>query len=637
MRSPRRRLAPIAAATAILFAACGGQPDSSPGTPAPSSPPPTGGTLRVAVPGDFPPPSTLASSGPSGAAALDPLFGFYDSLELLRCCVLRTLVSYVGRPTDEGGTVLQPDLAESLPEVSADGLTWTFHLRQGMRYAPPLEDVEVTSADVVRGLLRGFRLGGTEAGFSSIGQLGIEGMPDFIAGTASTVSGFETPDPYTLRIRLVRPAGDLPARFALPDTAPIPPSPADPTAEFGIATGHDEDYGRFVVGTGPYMVEGSDGLDLTVPADQQVPVAGFTPGTSLVLVRNPSWDGANDPLRPAYVDRIEITIGGTLEEASARVDNGEIDLVHYAAVPPQAPLEQIERYDADPALGSVHINSRDFIRAVSLNLALPPFDDIHVRKAANLAIDKTGLIELAGGPSTGEVAGHLVINSLTDNLLLSYDPYATPGSAGDAEAARDEMRLSEYDEDGDGSCDGPACSGLIGVAILTAPGQADLVAANLAEIGIDVEIVEMPPDEGLPRAFDPLEEVALVVGLPYGKDSLNAAPIFQSLFDSRWSIGDDFGNGTMVGASPDRLAAWGYEVTKVANVDDRIDACLALVGGAMTQCWADLDQYLMENVVPWVPYSFERYARTVSPRVVHYSFDQFVAQPAFDQIAVDPP
>ena len=95
-----------------------------------SAPPPSGGTLRVAVPGDFPPPSTLASSGPAGVAALDPLVGFYDSLELMRCCLLRSLVSYVGRPTDDGGTVLQPDLAESLPEVSADGLTWTFRLRQ---------------------------------------------------------------------------------------------------------------------------------------------------------------------------------------------------------------------------------------------------------------------------------------------------------------------------------------------------------------------------------------------------------------------------------------------------------------------------------------------------------------------------
>lgn len=57
---------------------------------------------------------------------------------------------------------------------------------------------------------------------------------------------------------------------------------------------------------------------------------------------------------------------------------------------------------------------------------------------------------------------------------------------------------------------------------------------------------------------------------------------------------------------------------------------------ARDQCWAALDQYMMERVVPWVPYVFERYTRPVSPRVLHYSFDQLMSQPALDQIAVSP-
>ena len=115
------------------------------------------------------------------------------------------------------------------------------------------------------------------SGFATLTQLGIVGVPEFLAGDASTVSGVETPDPYTLRIRLMRPAGDLPARFAMSDTAPIPPSPVDPAAPLGIATGHDEDYGRFFVGTGPYMVEGSERLDFTLPPGQQVPAPGTCP------------------------------------------------------------------------------------------------------------------------------------------------------------------------------------------------------------------------------------------------------------------------------------------------------------------------------------------------------------------------
>jgi peptide/nickel transport system substrate-binding protein len=635
---PSRVLAATVAMLLVL-SACGGAPRTDP-TVSAGPQTPRGGTLRIIVPQGCPPPSALAACEEVGdpAVALDPHGAiWYDSLELMRCCLLRTLVSYEGRPTEQGGTVLRPDLAESLPEVSEDGLTWTFRLRSGIRYAPPLDEFEVTSADVVRALLRGLSAPGLDAvGFATLNQLGIVGVEEFVAGEATTVSGFETPDEHTLRVRLTRPAGDLPARFAVPDTAPIPPSPSDPRALFGAATGHDDDYGRFVVGTGPYMVEGSDVIDFGAAPEEQEPASGFVPGRSLTLVRNPSWQAATDALRPARVDEIEVTIGGDLEEASARVDDGEFDFVMYSGPPPQAPPEQIERYDADPALGTVHIHSRDFVRAITMNLAIPPFDDVQVRKAVNYVIDKAELIELSGGPLAGEVAGHIVLNSLEDNLLLSYDPYATPGSAGDVERARAQMRESRYDTDGDGRCDDPVCEAVPGIAFLINPEMATSVAADLAEIGIQADIVPMPPQEAFTRWSDPTERFGLFAGLAYGKDILNAAPFFRSLFDSRWTLGDEFTNGTLVGATPELLSAWGYEPMELPSIDDRIDACLAEAPGSQAQCWAALDQYMMEEVVPWVPYVFERYTRPVSARVVNYSFDQLMAQPALDQIAVAP-
>ena len=103
------------------------------------------------------------------------------------------------------------------------------------------------------------------------------------------------------------------------------------------------------------MVEEAEAIDFSPPVDERTPASGYSPGESLTLVRNPSWDPATDALRPAYVDRIAIDIGGTLEEASARVDAGEIDFVFYASPPPQSPLEQIERFAADPKLGRVHV------------------------------------------------------------------------------------------------------------------------------------------------------------------------------------------------------------------------------------------------------------------------------------------
>ena len=46
--------------------------------------------------------------------------------------------------------MLRPDVASALPEISSDGLAWTFHLLHGLHYAPPLRDVEITAPDFVR-------------------------------------------------------------------------------------------------------------------------------------------------------------------------------------------------------------------------------------------------------------------------------------------------------------------------------------------------------------------------------------------------------------------------------------------------------------------------------------------------------
>jgi ABC-type transport system substrate-binding protein len=76
------------------------------------------------------------------------------SFEYFKCCLLRTLLSTEAVPAEDGGNVLKPDLAADLPVVSDDGLTYTFTLKPGIMYAPPLQDVEVTAQDFIRALER---------------------------------------------------------------------------------------------------------------------------------------------------------------------------------------------------------------------------------------------------------------------------------------------------------------------------------------------------------------------------------------------------------------------------------------------------------------------------------------------------
>lgn len=629
------RFATIGTAAALALVASGCFHGASGGPGQTVKPVVRGGTLRVVMP-LFEPGSAVATSRPV-PYALDPQVPqFHDTVEVLRCCLARTLLGYAGLPTEQGGATLRPDLATRLPDVSADGRTWTFHLRRGIHYGPPLADVEITSRDFVRAFERRARLD-DRAFFAAVLNPTyplIEGYTAFARGRTDRITGVETPDRHTLVIRLTRPAGDLAARLALPDASPIPPAPSRPRARYGVATGHDQTYGRFLVSTGPYMIEGSDRLDFRQPAARQQPASGFRLGRSLTLVRNPSWRASSDPLRPAYVDRIEIRIGGTTAQAAAALRRGAADIVLYAGRPPQFPPADVERYRASARLGRVEIHFRDFVRYVSMNLAVPPFDDIHVRRAMNYVVDKEAAIRAQGGAVVGQPARHIALDSLLENALVSYDPYRASGKAERVALARQEMARSRYDRDHDGRCDAPACRGIRALALSGFVPIAKTIRRDLRTIGLSLR-VEIPEDpiQVFQLLSDPKAHVPLALNVGYGKDDLNGAGMFPPNF-SRSAIGTGGSNYPLLGATAAQLRRWGYRVKKVPSVDARIAECQALAGGPQTQCWASLDQYLMEQVVPWVPVLFESHVSLIPPRIVRYSFDQLATLPALDRIAL---
>ena len=410
--------------------------------------PARGGTLRIARPDA---PLTPPFSDPT---ALDPLLWPPLAVPMHRCCLSRTLLGHDGRSAREGGAAVHPDVAESLPTISPDGLEWTFRLREGLRYGPPFEDVPITAADFVRGFHRALSPGLPDSELSAVPFGAIEGATAYAAGKAATITGLEAPDDRTLVIRLTEPSGALEARLAAPTILPIPPHPCDPSAPLGIYQGHDDGMGPFVVSSGPYMVEGADRLDFCRPADEQEPIASLAGGKSLHLVRNPSWDPKTDDLRPAYADRIEITMQGSVDERVTDVLEGRADLFwnpvgFRVSVPP----ERIPEFGPDRTF----VDDMGVVFSTTMNVALPPFDDIHVRRGVNHAIDKTRVVEALGGPYAAAPLGHIASDGLLDGLLLGWDPYAGPDGHADLEAARAEMRLSRFDTDSDGVCDADAC------------------------------------------------------------------------------------------------------------------------------------------------------------------------------------
>jgi peptide/nickel transport system substrate-binding protein len=567
----------------------------------PTSPaePPSGGTLRVAV-------VENGTEAWPGSPYYDP--AIYSFSPLTRCCLLRTLLSYNGRPIEEGGAALRPDLAESLPHVSADGLTWTFRLRPGLHYAPPLEARAIEARDFITAVEHAVRIG--DSPFLE----DIVGVPEFREGSVDTIAGMEAPDAQTLVIRLMLPAGDFGNRVALASMAPLPAEALD---------GRDDaDYAGFLVASGPYMYEGADELDLANAEAR--PIWTGQQGGRVTLVRNPSWSQASDPLRPAHVDRIEAIMVADPDDGIALIESGDADLL---AEP--APTSVAERYLASDELrGQLFAQSGMRVQYMSMNLAAPPFDDVHVRRAANLVIDRAAAAAALGEEreSGVRVAHHALPDAVENALLRTYDPYPSNGDHGDIEGARAEMRQSAYDADGDGHCDAVACSGVP----VASSGErvASLVIADLAEIGI-----ELVPSEA--DAFLPQSQVAAFIGIGWGADYPSGSN-FSLLLDSDWVSADELLNLSMVGASAEDLASWGYEVTDVPSLDDKIDACLGAVGSAAFMCWAELDQLVMERVVPWVPIAFIDHRWVFSDRVAEFSPDPDSIGPALDQIRLHP-
>jgi peptide/nickel transport system substrate-binding protein len=219
------------------------------------------------------------------------------------------------------------------------------------------------------------------------------------------------------------------------------------------------------------------------------------------------------------------------------------------AVPPP---NQVQKYTTDPDLkGRIHADPSDAVRFLEMNLANPPFDDIHIRKALNWALDKQGFLQLRGGALFGQIAGHIMVNSLENNLLKTYDPYATPDGAGDIQKAKAEIALSKYDSNHDGVCDASACADVLTISASSDPypKQLALLQQTLEPLGITLDPKPLETSTMYARCEDPNSHWALCTGTGWGKDYPDGFTFAPPLF-SRSAIGpSSCCNDTMVGVT----------------------------------------------------------------------------------------
>ena len=620
------RLIAAAAVVSIVAVACGGTSTTS---NQPTGAKPTkGGTLQIATNEDV-------------FSHWDPQQEYFqESFAFYRCCLLRTLMSYNGEDAAHKGTQVFPDLASAAPTESSDGLTWTFHMKSGLHYAPPLQNVEITSQDIVRALLREGDPN-VPAGYPFYYDA-IAGFSDYAAGKAKTISGLATPDTHTLVVTLTSPVGDLPYRFALPATAPIPPNPSNPSAVLGVAQGHDDNYGNYMVSSGPYMWEGSQNLDFSKPPAQQPTLSGLQAGKNWSFVRNPS--DTQDTLRPAWVDAINVQVSPSADVTvlNKKVTDGELDTVFENGLP----TTTLHSYETDSSLKPyLHVNPSAGNYYVGMNLGTPPFDDIHVRKAVQLAIDKAAIQRVQGGPVSWPVAGHFVPDSLLTlsngtEVLKGYDPYKTPESRGDDTSgglaqAQAEMKQSKY-SGGTTMCTDPACKNVLALGDNSGnnPAMNSQIQQNLAKIGITLNLKQLNGSAIYAKILDPSSKIPLMLSPGWLMDYPDAFTFFYLPIEGTNILSQGNSNFTMIGATAAQMSKYGYSVTSVPGMDDQINKCVPLVGDARINCWADDDKYLMENIASIVPLTVNNVLNITSSRVVNYTYSAFDSQTSYSNVAL---
>ncbi len=611
MRNMKRRVAvPVAVALAIAAAATVLVSSASGGPEAKVA---KGGTYRVGWESSF---GWTDSFDPTGEYLAN---AFAINTNLL----LRGLIGYnhVGGPA---GSVIVPDLATKVPKPTNGGKRYTFTLKSGVRWGPPLNRA-ITAQDVRYAVERLARPknGGQYAFYYTV----IKGWDAYSKGKTKSLAGLKTPNAKTVIFDLTAPTGDFLMRLGMPAVYPMPQEVAK------CFEGKPGGYGRYVIGSGPYMIEGSDDLDIS-SCKSLKPISGYDGQTRLNLVRNPNYNARTDSrkARESNPDRFEFTVDTNIDDIYNKIGAGELE-DSYATASPKVFREYTTSASKRKYL---HSNFADGTYYITMNLTQPPFDDLHVRRAMNWVMDREALRRAWGGAVSGVVAEHIIPPTVIGGKLANFHPYRTPGNRGSVAKARAEMAKSKYAND-KGVCTAKECKNVLLITDVRAVDKLTLptVQAGAAKIGIT--FTSRAVNGAYPVIQTTSKNVPISNRPRWFKDFADASTFVGPLFDSRSIIPSGNTNYSLVGLRPSQtedLGVKGY-VRNVPSIDKLADRCSKLpLGNARTTCYAGIDKVLTKDIAPWVPYMWAKTVTILGPTVTKWSFDQNAGFTALAHVAV---
>jgi len=341
---------------------------------------------------------------------------YYTADYILERAYARQLLSYptvydptLTSPGWKTDTTPVPDIATEVPTtanggISADGLTYTFHLKSGVEWnTSPAR--QVTADD----FLREFKAFCNPAPGGYVGNLNyysatIKGITPYCNAeaayfanakkhpvTAANVAAFQNShsipgvvavSPSELQIHLIQPASDFLYMLAMPFTSARP-------VEYDSYLPNSLQLDQHTISDGPYQI------------------TQYTPGKSIVMMKNPAWKQSTDAVRHQYVNSITLTIGVTSAQTQLADmqagKTGTYDMVDDTALEPTAIPGLVAAHD--PKFKIFPWTST--LPYVVFNLRSPNSNhaagNLLVRQAIEYGVNKVAVQRAQGGPNVSKI------------------------------------------------------------------------------------------------------------------------------------------------------------------------------------------------------------------------------------------
>ncbi|WP_406374400.1 ABC transporter substrate-binding protein [Streptomyces sp. NBC_00647] len=571
MRHPSLIARRVAAASVSLVVAAGaaacGPEDNDAKSSGGDSRPHMGGTLTVLnsnPQSDFDPARLYTSGG-----------GNVPSL------VFRGLTTR-NREDGAAGAEVVPDLATDTGRPSKNATVWTYTLKKGLKFE---DGTPITSADIKYGIERSFA-----AELSG----GAPYLRDWLIGGADYqgpykdkkgLDSIETPDELTIVFHLNKPEGEFPYLATQTQFTPVPKAKDKGTK-----------YEEHPVSSGPYKV-----------------VKNENDGERLTLERNTYWSASTDAERKAYPDSIDVRSGLDSSVINQRLSSSQgADATAVTTDTNLGPAE-LAKVTGDKELASrVGTGHFGYTNYIAFNPKVKPFDDPKVRQAISYAIDRSSVINAAGGSSLAEPA----TTYLPNQKSFGYAPYDLfpAGESGNAAKAKELLAQAGHKN---------------GLTVTlthsnskdfeTSPEIATAIQDALKKAGITVKLQGLEDNDYSDKIHSAKTEPGFFLA-HWGADWPSGGPFLAPIFDGRQIVKD--GANFNTGFLDDK------------SVNDEIDAINKLTDlDEAAKRWGALDKKIGEQALT-VPLFHPVYKRLYGKSVKNIVISDWTGVLDISQVSV---